>query len=210
MKFRRHLGSTGVPTTQFFETTAFDFLKAPCSHNDEEIVRVPAPAAGARRNSGDRGCRRPGVHSDYIYGALSPQEDEPACATSVRRAAIPSPLRAAVEDPRCVRILRAVPTGNVCMCTCTQALFAASFKAMERSFGFSPAKLGVLQMWQSLSFSVSLPVWGVFLPALGAFMYACVCVDACVRGCVRAYPCAGLTTNYGVYACAGVRKRGWT
>ena len=51
---------------------------------------------------------------------------------------------------------------------CLQALFSASFKAMERSFGFTPGKIGVLQMWQSLSFSLSLPVWGVFLPALGA------------------------------------------
>eukprot|EP00802_Teleaulax_amphioxeia_P010393 Tamp_10421.p1 GENE.Tamp_10421~~Tamp_10421.p1 ORF type:complete len:495 (-),score=72.73 Tamp_10421:555-2039(-) len=55
-----------------------------------------------------------------------------------------------------------------------QALFAASFKAMERSFGFTPAKLGVLQMWQSLSFSLSLPVWGVFLPALGARYLLCL------------------------------------
>jgi hypothetical protein len=48
------------------------------------------------------------------------------------------------------------------------ALFAASFKAMEVSFGFTPGKLGMLQMWQSLSFSVCLPVWGVFLPVHGA------------------------------------------
>jgi len=48
------------------------------------------------------------------------------------------------------------------------ALFGASFKAMETEFGFTPGKLGVLQMWQSLSFSLSLPVWGAFLPVLGA------------------------------------------
>ena len=45
---------------------------------------------------------------------------------------------------------------------------------METSFGFTPGKLGVLQMWQSLSFSVSLPVWGVFLPALGARFLLCL------------------------------------
>lgn len=55
-----------------------------------------------------------------------------------------------------------------------QALFGASFKAMETSFGFTPGKLGVLQMWQTLSFSLSLPVWGVFLPVLGARYLLCL------------------------------------
>ena len=54
------------------------------------------------------------------------------------------------------------------------ALFGASFKAMETSFGFTPGRLGVLQMWQSLSYSVSLPVWGVFLPVLGARYLLCL------------------------------------
>jgi hypothetical protein len=54
------------------------------------------------------------------------------------------------------------------------ALFSASFKAMEISFGFSPTRLGVLQMWQSLSFSLSLPAWGMFLPAKGARYLLCL------------------------------------
>ena len=45
---------------------------------------------------------------------------------------------------------------------------------METSFGFSPTRLGVLQMWQSLSFSISLPVWGVFLPQKGARYLLCL------------------------------------
>ena len=91
---------------------------------------------------------------------------------------------------------------NVHLRTSSQALFAASFKAMERSFGFTPAKLGVLQMWQSLSFSLSLPVWGVFLPALGAFP-VCMCVRVCVRACVH-----GPRIQFRVHACACARKRG--
>ncbi len=77
-------------------------------------------------------------------------------------------------------------------------------------------QLGVLQMWQSLSFSLSLPVWGIFLPALGAFpvcMCMCMCVRACVRACVRirsrASNCMSVSVH-GSQIAVCAEKGGWT
>ena len=48
-----------------------------------------------------------------------------------------------------------------------QALVTASFKAFERSFGFSPRQLGLLLSTQGVAFSLLLPIWGVLIPSHG-------------------------------------------
>lgn len=54
------------------------------------------------------------------------------------------------------------------------ALVTASYKAFETDFGYSPRQLGTLSAVQGLSFSLSLPFWGMFLPRYGSRYLLCL------------------------------------
>ena len=65
---------------------------------------------------------------------------------------------------------------------CDAALLGASFKGIERSFGFSPVALGMLSTAQFLSFSLSLPFHAMYLPRYGCrilLFWCCVGWSAC-------------------------------
>lgn len=53
------------------------------------------------------------------------------------------------------------------------ALVAASYKAFETDFGFTPRQLGLLSAAQGFSYALALPFWGMFLPRLGCRFLLC-------------------------------------
>mgnify|MGYP001484995515 CR=1 FL=1 len=70
-----------------------------------------------------------------------------------RRAARAAPRRATSHE-------RASAVSAAAVDGADKRLLAALFRALEASFGFGPADLGMLMVGQNLALALSAPVWG--------------------------------------------------